>query len=128
MKPIITLYMLLNDEDYRLIHTHGDGLAEITHSQAELTEAGVDHVSGHSPREAIERQDLAKHAAHILADEWAKGSYDRIVISAGPKMLGAFRDALPKALHAQISVELHKDLAKVPLHDLLTHFPVLSAI
>jgi protein required for attachment to host cells len=128
MKPISTLYMLLNEEDYRLIHTHGEGLAEISHAPAELTAAGVVHVTGHSPKEAIERNDLAKHASHVLATEWAKGSYDRIVISAGPKMLGAFRDALPKALHSHIATELHKDLVKVPLHDLLTHFPVLSAI
>ena len=128
MKPISTLYMLLNDEDYRLIHTHGDGLAEAAHTPAELTDAGVAPVTGHSPKEGQERNDLAKHASHVLAAEWAKGSYDRIVISAGPKMLGAFRDALPKGLHAHIATELHKDLVKVPLHDLLTHFPVLSAI
>lgn len=122
MKPIVTLYMLLNDEDYRLIHSHEDGLAEISHSPSELTAAGVEHVTGHSPREGLEREHLAKHAAHVLAAEWQKGVYDRIVISAGPKMLGAFRDALPKALHAQITTELHKDLIKVSLHDLPSHF------
>lgn len=128
MKPLVTLYMLLNDEDYRLVHTHEEGMAEITHTKAELTAAGVAHVQGHSPKEGQERHDLAKHAAHVLADEWAKGSYDRIVISAGPKMLGAFREALPKALHAHIAAELHKDLIKTPLHDLSSHFPVLTAI
>ena len=122
MKPLVSLFLLVDDENYRLLHTHGTGLAEITHHPAELTEAGVIHVKGHSPREVIERHDLARHVSHILAAEWAKGDYDRIVLSAGPKMLGALRAALPKALHSHIAVELHKDLMKVPAHDLPSHF------
>jgi protein required for attachment to host cells len=122
MKPIVTLYLLVSDENYRLLHTHEKGLAEISHAQAELTEAGVIHVTGHSPKEAIERRDLARHVSHVLAAEWAKGDYDRIVLSAGPKMLGDLRNALPKALHSHIAAELHKDLMKVSAHDLLPHF------
>jgi protein required for attachment to host cells len=122
MKPVVTLYLLVNDEEYRLVHTHENGLAEITHEAAELTRAGVNHVTAHSPREAIERRDLAKHVSHILAAEWAKGAYDRIVLSAGPKMLGDLRAAIPKSLHSHIVAELHKDLVKIPLHDLAAHF------
>ena len=122
MKPIITLYLLVNDEDYRLLHTHDDGLAEIPHTRAELTAAGVAHVQGHSPKEGATRVHLAKHAAKMLAAQWGKGSYDRIVLAAGPKMLGEIRHDLPKALHAHIAAELHKDLVKVPLHDLPSHF------
>jgi protein required for attachment to host cells len=122
MKPIVTLYLLLNDENYRLVHTHEEGLAEITHTKAELTAAGVNHVQGHSPKEGAMREHLAKHAAKMLAVEWAKGGYDRIVLAAGPKMLGEIRQDLPKSLHAHIVAELHKDLVKVALHDLPGHF------
>ena len=122
MKPIITLYMLLNDETYRLVHTHGEGLAEIHHTKAELGAAGVAQVTGHSPRDAAERTHLAKHAAQILAAEWAKGLYDRIVIAAGPKMLGEFRQNLPKSLQAHVAAQLHKDLVKIPLHEMPGHF------
>jgi protein required for attachment to host cells len=128
MKPIVTLYLLISDEDYRLVHTHGDGLAEIAHTKAELTAAGVAHVTGHSPREGIERAHLAKHVAQTLADEWAKGSYDRIVLAAGPKMLGEVRHDLPKSLHDHIAAELPKDLVKVPLHDLPSHFAAVTAV
>jgi protein required for attachment to host cells len=128
MKPIVTLYLLLNDEDYRLVHTHETGLTEIHHTKAELTAAGVSHVSGHSPKEGAERTHLAKHAAAVLAAEWAKGSYDRIVIAAGAKMLGEFRHDLPKSLAAHVTAELHKDLIKVPLHDLLGHFAEVPAV
>jgi protein required for attachment to host cells len=58
----------------------------------------------------------------MLAAEWAKGGYDRIVLVAGPKMLGEIRQDLPRALHAHIAAELHKDLVKIPLHDLPGHF------
>jgi protein required for attachment to host cells len=122
MKPVVTLYLLVSDENYRLIHTHEEGLVEITHTKAELSAAGVAHVGGSSPKEGAERAHLAKHAAKVLAAEWAKGSYDRIVLAAGPKMLGEIRHDLPKALNAHIAAELHKDLVKIPLHDLPAHF------
>ncbi len=128
MKPITTLYLLLSDEDYRLVHTHGDGLAEIDHSKAELTAAGIAHVGGSSPKEGAERMHLAKHAAKMLAEEWAKGSYDRIVLAAGPKMLGEIRHDLPKQLHDHIAAELAKDLIKTPLHDLAKHFDSVTAV
>jgi protein required for attachment to host cells len=122
MKPIVTLYLLLNDENYRLVHTHEEGLGEITHTKAELTAAGIAHVQGHGPKEGAERVHLGKHAAKMLAAEWAKGGYDRIVLAAGPKMLGEIRQDLPKALHAHVAAELHKDLVGIPLHDLPGHF------
>ena len=122
MKPIVTLYLLLNDENYRLVHTHEQGLAEISHTKAELTAARVTHVQGHSPKEGAMREHLAKHAAKMLAAEWDKGVYDRIVLVAGPKMLGEIRQELPKALHDHIATELHKDLVKLSLHDLEGHF------
>ena len=129
MKPIITLYLLLNDETYRLVHTHEDGLAEIPHAKAELSAAGVAHVTGHSPREGLERTHLAKHVAEVLAAEWAKGIYARIVIAAGAKMLGEFRHDLPKALAVHVAAEVHKDLIKIPLHDLPSHFTgVVTAV
>ena len=122
MKPIVTLYLLVNDEDYRLIHSHEAGLVEITHSKAELPAIGPAHFSGDSTKEEIDRMQLAKHVAKALAAEWGKGIYDRIVISAGPKMLGEMRRDLPKSLHDHIAAELHKDLNKIPLHSLASHF------
>lgn len=122
MKPIITLYLLVNDEDYRLVHTHGEGLAEVKHSKAQLANAGVTHVQGHSPKEGAVRSHLAKLAAMMLEAEWSKGSYDRIVLAAGPKMLGEIRQGLSKGLHDHIASELHKDLVKTPLHALPGHF------
>lgn len=110
MKPITTLYLLLNEETFRLVHTSDDGLAERSHA------AKADH------------GDVCKHAATAVSDEWARGIYDRIVIVAGPKTLGEVRHALPAALHSHIAAELHKDLVNFSLHDLTAHFATVSAI
>ena len=110
MKPITTLYLLLNEETFRLVHTSGNGLAELPHS------AKADH------------GDVFKHAATAVSDEWARGIYDRIVLVAGPKTLGEVRLALPAALHSHIAAELHKDLVKFSLHDLPGHFGSVSTI
>lgn len=69
----------------------------------------------------LERAALARHAVPALQAEWDKGGHDRITLAAGPKMLGALRDALPKALLPVIAAELHKDLMKIPPHELPAH-------
>lgn len=122
MKPVITLYLIVNDHDYRLLHTHGEGLAELGHSRAELHDTHVQRVPGHPPKDGGERIAMAKHAAKALTAEWARGSYDRIVLAAGPKMLGEIRHDLPKALQSHVAAEIHKDLVKIPLHEMMSHF------
>ncbi|MBC7738504.1 MAG: host attachment protein [Candidatus Saccharibacteria bacterium] len=128
MKPITTLYLLLNEETCRLLHTQGEGLGELHPAKAELGQAGGAHATGDGPKDGIERGLLAEHAAHVLANEWSKGIYDRIVISAGPKMLGEIRHELPKSLQPHIVAELHKDLIKIPLHDMMAHFSTVPAV
>jgi len=138
MKTIPTLYLLAGEAGFRLLHSSASGLAELSTKTASdfpdvahdfASERGRNHAmgvqfgneGGKSDIE-IERPRLAAHAADALAAEWAKGGYDRIVISAGPKMLGALRPALPKPVAAVIVAELHKDLMKVAAHDLPAHF------
>lgn len=105
MKKLRILYLIASEEEFRLVHTHEPDWALIaTHK------AGADaHRYTHDIVDA-------------LAAEWATAKHDRIVIAAGPKLLGDLRAHLPKALHAHVAAELHKDLAKIPLHDLPPHF------
>ena len=144
MKEIPTLYLLAADQDYRLLRTHGDGLAEIAHRKADdFSDVNYRFPNEQSRNRSVgisfdvnprgiedeqERHRFAKHVAAALAAEWARGGHDRIVISAGPKMLGVLRDVLPKALQPHIAAELHKDLVKIPLHDLPSHFKDVSAV
>ena len=105
MKKLRTLYLIASEDEFRLVQTHDPDWALIASHKA-----GAD----------------AHHHIHdimdALAAEWASAKHDRIVIAAGPKLLGEVRAHLPKALQAHVAAELHKDLAKIPLHDLPPHF------
>ncbi|MEO6301289.1 MAG: host attachment protein [Paracoccaceae bacterium] len=127
MKRISYLYLLAADQGYRLVHTRDSGLAEIAQAAADATIL-PQHKDGHSSREELQHADMARLATAALAAEWAKGGYDRIVIATGPRMLGLVRDALPKALTPHVAAEFHKDLLKIPLHDLGAHFDELPMI
>jgi hypothetical protein len=122
MKQISYLYLLAADHDFRLIRTHDTGLAEILDGKGDTMTRGPHHTGDLGRLDDQRHADFAKAAAAALAAEWAKGGHERIVIAAGPKMLGLIREALPKPLLRHVAAELHKDLVKIPLHDLPSHF------
>lgn len=138
MRPVVTLYCIADEAGFRLMRGHGSEIQELLRVSAEAFDdvdyefssngrnrAGRGDISfGHNKttEAEIERPRLAKHVMQALAAEWAKGSADRILLAAGPKMLGALRDATPKALHSHIAADLAKDLSEVPPQDLLSHF------
>lgn len=138
MKPIQTLYLLAGEDGFRLLHSSAKGLTELSDAKAAdfpdvahefSSERRRSHTAdvqfsgdGSKSDTEIERPRLARHAVQALAAAWEKGGHDRMVISAGPKMLGAVREALPKHLADHVGAELHKDLMKVAVHDLPAHF------
>lgn len=137
MKRPITLYLIASDQEFRLIRGEGADLTEL--SSARLSDfAGGDFefstpkgrnasggisfaVTSGQTESDIERPRLAAHATEALEAAWSAGSYDGIVVAAGPKILGALRKALPKALHGHLAGEIHKSLVKLPLHELPGH-------
>lgn len=140
MKKLRTLYLIASEDGFRLLQTHEPDLAEVTLKAADdfsdvaysyPSEQSRNHGGPGAPafdtgsvanKVEQERIRFARHIVAALQAEWARGDHDRIVISAGPKMLGQLRDEMPKALHAHVAAELHKDLMKVPAHDLPSHF------
>ncbi|MGQ0610768.1 MAG: baeRF12 domain-containing protein [Paracoccaceae bacterium] len=137
MKRPVVLYLIASDEEFRLIRGQGADLTEILHRRLSDL-AGGDFafsaprgrnvaggisfgVSSGQSEADIERPRLAAHAARALEAEWAGGAYDGIVVAAGPKLLGALRKALPKALQGHVAAEIHKTLVKLGLHDLPAH-------
>lgn len=139
MKPVATLYCLADEAYFRLLLGRGREIEEILTASADAFE-DVDYefakrgrnrsgsVSfGHETRSEaeIERPRLARHVMRALQDEWATGKADQIVLAAGPKMLGALRDAVPAELAAHIAAELAKDLSDIPACDLPGHLPEL---
>lgn len=137
MKPAVTLYCIADEAGFRLLRGQGSEIDEILAASAgdfddvnhEFAEngrnrsgRGVEINFGHGKwsKAEIERPRLARHVIRALEAEWAKGTCDRIVLTAGPKMLGALRDAMPGALAAQVT-DLAKDLSDVPAHKLYQH-------
>ena len=144
MKPVQMLYLLASDHGFRLVENHEHGLREVKAAKAGdfsdvtfhfTSQRSTSHgggagfaVDGPADKTEEERSRLAEHAVAALRAEWARGVHDRIVLVAGPKMLGALRHALPAPLEGKVAGSLHKDLMKVPLHDLPGHFSDISAV
>lgn len=135
MKAADTLYCIADDRSFRLLRGNG-GRMEPIHAAGADDFADVSHVLiepgrnrsggisfGHEtgrPAE-IERPRLAKHIVAALEAEWRKGGAGRIVVAAGPKMLGELRKAMPKAIAAEIAQEIDKDLSDIPDPDVAAH-------
>lgn len=142
MTPIVTLYCIADEAGFRLLRGRGSEVHEISQTSAEAF-ADVDHEFsrqgrnragagstsfGHNTKSEaeIERPRLARHVVAALQSEWSKGAFDRIVVAAGPKMLGALRDAMPRDLAHRIAAEVNKDLSDIPAHDLARHLDSLA--
>lgn len=148
MHAIRTLILLAADRDLRLIVASGPGkgltelravtAADFPDVDVEFHEGrgrgragggGGSHGYGDDHSEAeLERGRFAEKIAAVALGEWKAGGYDRIALVAGPKMLGALRDALPDSLNAKVAVELDRDLVKVALHDLPDHLGKVMAV
>lgn len=137
MRGPVTLYLVASDEEFRILRGEGAALTELSHRRlAEFADGdfafsapkgrnasgGISFgVSSGQTEADIERPRLAAHAAEALGAAWSAGPFDGIVIAAGPKLLGALRKALPKALHGHLKGEINKSLTKLSLHELPGH-------
>jgi protein required for attachment to host cells len=81
-------------------------------------------------RHAVEpRRDLHEAAkdnfirtvAAELAVQHKDGNFDELVLVAPPGVIGEFKNSLSKPTAEMVVKELHKDLTKVPDHELTKH-------
>lgn len=148
MKPVRTMILLASEKRMRLIENAGvgKGLAEIAdYTVDDLGEVRASYTDAPGRQQASpgdgghgferptsvrrqKREDFASHVMEEAADMFARHGYDRLVISASPKMLGALRDEMPDALKNALHADLDKDLAKLPLKDLDTHLADVLAV
>jgi protein required for attachment to host cells len=144
MKPVVTLYCIADEAGFRLLRGIGSEIEELLKADADAFDdvgyefpksgrnrAGRGDTSfGHETQTAaeIERPRLARHVIRALEAEWARATCDRIVVVAGPKMLGALRDAMPDALAKHVAADLAKDLSDVAAHDLYQHLQAVSKV
>lgn len=67
-----------------------------------------------------EQAFLAKLAHHLDAAVSA-GKTKSLIVVASPRALGMLRPAYPHALKGAVRAELHKDLVKMPVHEIEKH-------
>ncbi|WP_137703011.1 baeRF12 domain-containing protein [Marimonas lutisalis] len=148
MKPTKTLILLASEARMRLCENTGvgkgvsefatrsiDDYADIAADYADMPGRGqaAPGTAQHkferptSEREQ-KRDDFADHVIAEAAQAFAKGGYDRLVVAAPPKMLGALRDSLPAPLKSALLADMDKDLTNIPEADLAAHFEEVLAV
>jgi protein required for attachment to host cells len=144
MKSQQTLIIVAAEQDMRLFRQVGTNkaLTEVLHLKAEeMKDVAVEFTAGRGraqggraggggpahglndahPQAEIERGRFATHAVEVAAKEWGTGGYDRAILVAGPKMLGAMREDMPDTLRDAIVTELGKDLVNFSPKDIADH-------
>jgi protein required for attachment to host cells len=69
-------------------------------------------VDGERSTERHELEMFAKEVARKLDGERTRHEFDRLVLIAGPRMLGLLREALPDACRSVVAAEVAKDLSQ----------------
>lgn len=147
MKPVRTLLVLASEAEARLLVNEGPGRGlevvaglraedfpdtrqEFTDDAGRQTAAPGMGFHAYGARETVRdarRTTFAGLIVEAMAEAWATGRYDRIVLAASPKLLGELRARLPAPLAAAVAADLPKDLVKVAARDLPPHFKDVAA-
>ena len=148
MKPIRTLILMASEGRMRLAENGGvgKGLAELRtveksdiggeprgYADAEGRGQAAPGMAGHKFERPTSEREQARDAfsnavIEMLEAQWHDGSYDRLVIAAPPRMLGALRADLPAHIAEVLHADLDKDLTKIPLADLPSHLDRVLAL
>lgn len=67
------------------------------------------------------KEEFIRTVGAELAGLQKEGSFDELVLVAPPGVIRELKDALTKSVAERVVKELHKDLTKVPDHDLTSH-------
>lgn len=145
MKPIVTWVVVANSRSAR-VYAHcgpGRGLTPVrghTWNAPEASvpqdRAGVGHSIAGPGIAAVEQTDsqeisdvrFAKHVMAQVAKAQHEKRFDRLILTAGPHMLGLLRATLPTSLSAVLLGEISKDLSNLPPNAVEQHLGELIAI
>ena len=148
MKPIRTLILLASERQMRLVENAGvgkgvtevatysvDDLGKISarYADAPGVQRAAPGMGGHeferpTSERRQQREDFAGHVLDETARIFQKNGYDRLVVAAAPKMLGALRDDMPDSLRSVLHADLDKDLVKTALNELPGHLDDVLAL
>ena len=145
MKPLKTYIIVASEKAARLLENDGVGKGVYQFTHITIEDSGVMHhefadeptktqlahgpTSGVDPRTSVDvenRESFAKYLAELAEAAFRSGDYDRLVIVAGPKMLGELRKAL--AGKVDVYAELDKDLINTPTDEMAKHLATILAV
>lgn len=145
MKPVITWIVLANTREASVLENRGasKGLVPLAGKCWEAEDVsvprdrpGVGHSIAGPAVSAVEQTDrkhqsgavfaseIARELSHNLADK----QFDRLVLVAGPLMLGLMRKALNEQVKKTLIGEIAKDLTALSTDALETHLGEIMAI
>ncbi|MHC0054873.1 host attachment protein [Actibacterium sp. D379-3] len=144
MKRKRTFVLIANEQQALFLENDGigRGLAEVGSlrggaksqfsdlpGRSQATPGGTRHgFDRTTPEREHDRESFAAEVIEKAHAIWATGGYDRMVMSAPPKMLGALRDALPDPMRKALVGDMDKDLLNLALPDLPSHFEDMIAL
>jgi protein required for attachment to host cells len=80
-------------------------------------------IDGERSARRRDQEDFARRVADEIERSRHARTFDRVVLAAGPRMLGLIRAALSEPARACLAAEIAKDLVRFEGHDLLEHLP-----
>ena len=145
MKPIITWVVVGNARTISVLahQGSGNGLTAVADQQwhapeiaASKDRAGVGHSIAGPGIAAVEQTDsklvhdtrFAKEAVSHLSAAYLSKKFDRLIVVAGPYMLGLLRENLDAPLREALIGDIPKDLSAQSLTDIETHLGELMAV
>ena len=144
MKPIVTWVLVANTQKASVLENRGPGkgLAALSDmdfqsDKAELPrdKAGVGHsIAGHgaaaveqsNPQEKIDALFAHEVVGH-LSRALSKHKFDRLIVAAGPHMLGLLREEYDELLKAVLAGEIDKDLSNQTADAVASHVDKIIA-
>ncbi|NNE88190.1 MAG: host attachment protein [Silicimonas sp.] len=145
MKPVVTWILLASTRHASVAVNHGPGKGlallsgkEWTSQEADLPRdrAGMGHsIGGHGvsavgqadPQKKIDA-DFAQAVARGVAKALKAKEFDRLIIVAGPHMLGLLRAELDHESRAVLLGEIDKDLTGQPMPAVASHVEGLIVV
>lgn len=145
MKPVVTWALLANARHAKVLENRGPGKGlvplEAHQWEAGLPEqprdrAGMGHSIGGPGVSAVEQADpqrkadrhFAKVVGKALTKAFLAQEFDRLILVAGPHMLGLLRDEVEEALAPVIAGEIDKDLMAQPDKSVEAHVGEIIAV
>ena len=145
MKPIVTWVLVANTQNANVLENRGPGrgLSQVSGlgmhpDRAELPRdrAGVGHSIGGPGVSAVEHADpqgkvdaaFAREVAGQMSGALAANRFDRLIVAAGPEMLGLLRNSFDTAVQSVVIGEIDKDLSNQDAKEVASHIEDVIAV